>query len=298
MKMRRALFAFCLVAFGPVFVRSAAAAGFEKLPGEQGKTSPLLMRIVQYAGSTNGAITVEVKNPTVQAQEFSAKGIYFVPAGNPNEAPQRLGAVGPFRLQSSNGASQRMDHTTIAAGATARMTLDVYCIDSHRASPSSSTSFRVAKERAPKPLVQSIDADATRAAAAYGGVSAPAAKSAPCSRRSGRTGIRSGSGWMGRGRRRRRNRVADSTPRETGDGKRGTGNGKRRGIRADPAFPVPGFRFPVSRLPFPISLHQRPGFRLDPERHRAIVHQLHRHVRAEPPGRHNQSTGAKVLGDA
>jgi hypothetical protein len=179
MQIHRALFAFCFAAFGLVFVRSAAAAtGFEKLPGEQGKTSPLLMRIVQYEGSTNGAITVEVKNPTGQAQEFSAKGIYFVPTGNPNEAPQRLGAVGPFQLQSSNGASQRMDHTTIAAGATARMTLDVYCIDSHRASPSSSTSFRVAKERAPKPLVQSIDDDATRAAAAYGGVTAPAAKSA------------------------------------------------------------------------------------------------------------------------
>ena len=58
------------------------------------------------------------------------------------------------------------------------MTLDVYCIDSHRASPSSSTSFRVAKERAPKPLVQSIDEDASRAAADYGGVSAPAAKGA------------------------------------------------------------------------------------------------------------------------
>ena len=68
------------------------------------------MRIVQYEGSTNGAITVEVKNPTGQPQEFSAKGIYFVPTGNPNEAPQRLGAVGPFQLQTANGPSQRMDH--------------------------------------------------------------------------------------------------------------------------------------------------------------------------------------------
>ena len=179
MKMNRFLFAFCFAAFGLVIVRSnlaAAATGFDKLPGEQGKTSPLLMRIVQYEGSTNGAITVEVKNPTGQSQEFSAKGIYFVPTGNANEAPQRLGAVGPFQLQSGNGPSQRMDRTTIAPGTTARMTLDVYCIDSHRASPSSSTSFRVAKERAPKPLVQSIDDDATRAAAEYGGVSAPAAK--------------------------------------------------------------------------------------------------------------------------
>ena len=181
MKMNRFLFAFCFAAFGLVIVRSnlaAAATGFDKLPGEQGKTSPLLMRIVQYAGSTNGAITVEVKNPTSQPQEFSAKGVYFVPTGSANEAPQRLGAVGPFQLQSANGASQRMDHTTIAAGATARMTLDVYCIDSHRASPSSSTSFRVAKDRVPEPLMQAIDEDANKSAAGYGGVSAPAAKGA------------------------------------------------------------------------------------------------------------------------
>jgi hypothetical protein len=180
MKIHRILFAFCFAAVGLVILRPAVAAtgGFDKLPGEQGKTSPLLMRIVQYAGSTNGAITVEVKNPTSQPQEFSAKGVYFVPTGSANEAPQRLGAVGPFQLQSANGASQRMDHTTIAAGATARMTLDVYCIDSHRASPSSSTSFRVAKDRVPAALVREIDEDANKSAAGYGGVSAPAAKGA------------------------------------------------------------------------------------------------------------------------
>ena len=109
----RTLFAFCFAAFGLVSLRPASAApSFHKLPGEQGKTSPLLMRIVQYQGSTNGAITVEVKNPTDTPQEFSAKGIYFVPTGNANEAPQRLGAVGPFQLQSANGASRRMDRTT------------------------------------------------------------------------------------------------------------------------------------------------------------------------------------------
>jgi hypothetical protein len=179
--MNRLLFAFCFAAFGLVILRPAAATaagGFDKLPGEQGKTSPLLMRIVQYEGSTNGAITVEVKNPTGQAQEFSAKGIYFVPTGSANEAPQRLGAVGPFQLQSANGTSQRIDHTTIAAGATARMTLDVYCIDSHRASPSSSTSFRVAKDRVPPSLTRAIDDDAQKAAEGYGGVSANAAKPA------------------------------------------------------------------------------------------------------------------------
>jgi hypothetical protein len=179
--VNRVLFAFCFAAFGLVILRpgrAAAAGDFDKLPGEQGKTSPLLLRIVKYDGSTNGAITVDVKNPTAKPQEFSAKGIYFVPTGNPNEAPQRLGAVGPFQLQSSQGQSapQRLEHTTIAPGATARMTLDVYCVDSHRASPSSSTSFRVAKERVPSPLIQAIDADAEKSTAALGGVSAPAAK--------------------------------------------------------------------------------------------------------------------------
>ena len=177
--MNRFLLAFCFAAFGLVILRPAAAApAFEKLPGEQGKTSPLLMRIVQYQGSTNGAITVEVKNPTSTPQEFSAKGIYFVPTGSANDAPQRLGAVGPFQMQSSNGASQRLDHTTIAAGAIDRISLDVYCIDSHRASPSPATSFRVAKDRVPAPLMQAIDADAAKSAEGYGGVSSNAAKGA------------------------------------------------------------------------------------------------------------------------
>ena len=183
MSLNRILLAVCFAAFGLVILRparAAAATEFDKLPGEQGKQSPLVMRIVKYDGGTNGAITVDVKNPTDKPQEFSAKGIYFVPTGNPNEAPQRLGAVGPFQLQSSQGgkASQRLDHTTIAPGATARISLDVYCIDSHRGSPSSSTSFRVAKDRVPAPLMRAIDADAAKSAEGMGGVSAPAAKGA------------------------------------------------------------------------------------------------------------------------
>jgi hypothetical protein len=177
--MNRILFVFCIAAFGLVLLRPAAAASpFGKLPGAQGKTSPLLMRIVKYQGSTNGAITVEVKNPTNTPQVFTAKGIYFVPTGNPNEAPQRLGAVGPFQIQSSNGRSQRLERATIAAGATERLTLDVYCIDSHRASPSSATSFKVANDRVPESLVKEIDEDAKASARSYGGVSAPAAKGA------------------------------------------------------------------------------------------------------------------------
>jgi hypothetical protein len=157
---------------------AVAADGFRSLPAEKaGQSTPLVVRVVHYDGNANGVITVDVKNPTDKAQEFSAKGLYFVPQSDADQAPQRVGAVGPFQVQRAQGPERR-DHLTIAAGATERLTLDVYCIDSHRASPGPATSFRIAKDRVPPPLVRAIDADAARSAAAYGGVSAPAAKSA------------------------------------------------------------------------------------------------------------------------
>ena len=100
------LFAFGFAAFGLILRPASAAPPFEKLPGEQGKTSPLLMRVVQYKGSTNGAITVEVKNPTDTAQEFSAKGIYFVPQGTPT---RRRSAWAPSGLSSCKAQTARSD---------------------------------------------------------------------------------------------------------------------------------------------------------------------------------------------
>jgi hypothetical protein len=156
-----------------------AAAPFDRVPAEKAGAarSELLISIVDYQGSTNGAITVDVKNPTARPQQFSASGLYFVPQTNANQAPQRLGAVGPFRVKGAQ-EDQRVQQLTIAPGATERLTLDVYCIDSHRASPSSNTPFRVAKDRVPPSLTRAIDDSATKAAAPHGGVSAPAAKSA------------------------------------------------------------------------------------------------------------------------
>jgi hypothetical protein len=158
------------------FSSAIAADRFDKVPAVKGqRASGLVMRIVQYAGSTNGAITVDVNNPSDQTQEFTAKGLYFVPQGNANQAPQRLGAVGPFQVLSGAGG-RRADHLTIAPGATERLALDVYCIDSHRASPGPTTPFRVAKDRVPPALTRAIDKDATTAAQGLGGVFAPAAK--------------------------------------------------------------------------------------------------------------------------
>ena len=161
------------------FPAAAKNHGFAPIPADQtgGKPTGLELRIVRYDGSVNGVLTVEVKNPGAEPVEFSAKGLYFVPAGNADEAPQRLGAVGPINVQTDQGW-QRRKQTTIEPGAVVRMNLDVYCIDSHRGSPSSSTAFHLAKERVPNKVIEAIDRSAVRAAAGLGGVSSPRAKSA------------------------------------------------------------------------------------------------------------------------
>jgi hypothetical protein len=140
-----------------------------------GKPSGVSLRIVKYDGATNGVLEVEVKNTRPEPAQFSARGLYFVPDGNANDAPQRLGAVGPFSVETPRGWERR-ESIALPPGGTVRLKLDVYCIDSHRGSPSSSTDFHVAKERVPKKLTEDIAADAVRAAAPLGGLAAPAAK--------------------------------------------------------------------------------------------------------------------------
>jgi hypothetical protein len=156
-----------------------ADGGFAPIPAEQtgGKKTGLELRIVGYDGATNGELSVEVRNPKPQPVEFVARGLYFVPAGSADQAPQRLGAVGPFRVDSGDGWQPR-ESFTLAPNTTVKVKLDVYCIDSHRASPSSATRFRVAKDRVPHTVVEAIGRDAAKAAAPLGGVSSPEAKSA------------------------------------------------------------------------------------------------------------------------
>jgi hypothetical protein len=149
----------------------AFAANFDVLPSGAG----LQIRVVKYEGRVNGTITVEVQNPTASAQTFDARGLYFVPQVDADHAPQRLGAVGPFRTPTSEA---RMQTLHLAAGESAKLQLDVYCIDSQRPAPDEQTPFRVAKDRIPVQLTQTMNAAAEQSAAPYGGVSAPAAKSA------------------------------------------------------------------------------------------------------------------------
>lgn len=114
----------------------------------------LQVRAVQYDGSTNGRLHVQVHNPGKAAQKFSAQGLYFVPEGDPNTAPQRLGAVGPMQIANDGKELSELD---VAPGATVEVVLDVFCIDSHRSSPSPLNKFNVGAKRMPKELVQTIE---------------------------------------------------------------------------------------------------------------------------------------------
>ena len=72
-----------------------------------------------------------------------------------------------------------MQSMSLAPGASARLQLDVYCIDSQRPAPTEETPFRLAKDRIPVALSTAIATEsATKASAPYGGISAPPAKAA------------------------------------------------------------------------------------------------------------------------
>lgn len=141
---------------------------FRAVPG-----TSLELRATTYDGSTNGVLTVEIRNPSKTAQKFSATGLYFVPEGNPDQAPQRLGAVGPMQI--TQGGNKEQNELVIAAGATLEVNLDVFCIDSHRSSPTTQNVFNVGTTRLPKELSRTIEERADTAVRAKR--SRPAAKS-------------------------------------------------------------------------------------------------------------------------
>ncbi len=155
-----------------------AAAGPAKFHRVPGAAKTLQMRTVAYDGSTNGRMVVEVQNTAKTEQTFEAAGLYFVPEADPKEAPQRLGAAGPFELVTARGASgEPLQKLSIAPGATVRLELHVFCIDSHRSSPTSETPFAVAKRRMPKALRTTIQSGTTKILRRHKGKVAPKATS-------------------------------------------------------------------------------------------------------------------------
>jgi hypothetical protein len=127
--------------------------------------SKLSLRVVQYDGEVNGELTVEIKNRGGRAERFTAQGLYFVPDGDPDQAPQRLGAVGPILAEDT-----REDAISIPAGGKVTVKLDVFCVDDHRDAPTSETPFTIARHRMPKQLATEIDRNGRAAAKNAGGV--------------------------------------------------------------------------------------------------------------------------------
>lgn len=133
----------------------------------------LQIRAVEYDGSVNGTLKVEVKNTDTTAHAFIATGLYFVPQGDPNTAPQRLAAVGPMH-QDGNERTQ----VDVPPGGTVVVALDVFCIDSHRGAPTTANRFDVGTSRMPAELSRDIGMNADHAVAETKSANPSAAASA------------------------------------------------------------------------------------------------------------------------
>lgn len=171
----------CVVLAGAFPGPAAADGKFHRVPAAPAAKKAdraLQLRVVSYDGAVNGELTVVVKNTGVMPAMFSASGLYFVPDGDPDQAPQRLGAVGPMQIGAGGGDAprERKNEIAIAPGASVTVTLDVFCIDSHRPSPNSETPFTVATTRMSKKLAADIAVAGKAAADEAGGYAAPAAK--------------------------------------------------------------------------------------------------------------------------
>jgi hypothetical protein len=156
-----------------VAVGSARADRFRPVPDGAG----LELRVVGYDGGVNGQLTVELRNPGTAPVRFVAEGMYFVPRGDADVAPQRLGAVGLVKVVGDREAVHRRG-VDVPPGVVARVQLEVFCIDSERDSPTSSTRFVMAGKRMPVALGAAITADARKAVKAHGGIDNAAGRQA------------------------------------------------------------------------------------------------------------------------
>ena len=147
-----------LAATLPASAARAASPDFVPIPGPtaEAPASKVKLRVLGYTGSTNGEMIVEVLNDSPAAQDFDPSGLYFVPKGDPEVAPQRLGATGPFEVAEGEGWKDSKA-LKLAAGQRQKVKLQVFCIDSHRPSPSTSTPFAMAGDRMPKELRAEVE---------------------------------------------------------------------------------------------------------------------------------------------
>lgn len=166
----RTVLLFTLMASLCLVGTASADKKFHSVPkAAKGGKSKLQLRVVAYDGDVNGALKVEIRNPTGKPLTFSAEGLYFVPDADADEAPQRLGAVGPMIISRGDDQTESIDALTIEGEDTVTVTLEVFCIDEHRDAPDSETAFTVGKKRMPAKLARAIAKEAEDAADAYGG---------------------------------------------------------------------------------------------------------------------------------
>jgi hypothetical protein len=159
-----------LASLGLLALASPALAdkSFAPLPAGDGAKTTLQIRQLDFSGGASGHIVVEVRNPARQVQKFQARGLYFVPDGNAQSAPQRVGAVGPFEVREGQGW-QRKEELMVQPGETVRLKLHTFCLDSHRGSPGKGQGYKIARERLPKELMKQNEAAASRALKSKGG---------------------------------------------------------------------------------------------------------------------------------
>lgn len=150
----------------------ARGKGFAPLPAQKGRSTRLEIRFVEYKG---GQVIADVRNRTRRPLVFDPQGLYFVPDGNPEKAPQRMGAAGTFEVLESEAWKVR-DKMKVAAKKVMRVRLQVFCLDSHRASPSNGQGFSVARRRLPRGLQKRIVKGANSALMGRGARQLPSAR--------------------------------------------------------------------------------------------------------------------------
>jgi len=159
----------------PAHGDSTVASTFSPVPAVNGQKNTLQIRQLDFTGGATGQVVVEVRNQGQHPQTFEARGLYFVPNGDAQSAPQRVGAAGPFEVKDAQGW-QRKDQLQIQPGQTVKLKLQTFCLDSHRGSPGKGQGYKVARDRLPKDLTGEIEVGAQRIIRAKGGYSkAPAA---------------------------------------------------------------------------------------------------------------------------
>jgi len=164
-----------LLVAGGASAETLSSRGFSPMPARAGQTNSLKIKFVRYTGGASGRMVVDLRNDSRKSTTFQPKGLFFVPQMDPERAPQRLGAAGPFEVDQGQGwvLHQKI---SVRPGKTVRVKLQVFCLDSHRSSPSVSQRFRIAKKLLPKSIRKTIVAGAAKTYRKYKGrLAAPAA---------------------------------------------------------------------------------------------------------------------------